>query len=123
MLAACKCIAMFVQIIPLKAKSLSSFTNKEGMQLLMGPDYQEADPQPFPLADLKTAARLADDVIQVTNIEFVKDLLNHLGVDLALRCLRSDRCLHSKEYAKRELISPLLYVACVLAGKHRCCAL
>ncbi len=57
-------------------------------------------------------------MIHVTNLVTVKDLLSHLGVDLALRCLRSEPHLHLKEYAKRELISPLLHVAAVLAGKH-----
>ena len=110
----CNCIAMCAQIIPQKAKPLSSFTNEEGMKLLMGPNCQEAETKLFALADLKTSARLDDAVMQVTNLVFVKDLLIHLGVDLALRCLR----LHLKEYAERELISPLLYVASVLAGKH-----
>ena len=99
-------------------KPLSSFINEEGMKLLMGPNYQEAETKPFALADLKTSARLDDAVIQLTSLGFVKDLLIHLGVDLALRCLRSEPRLHSKEYAKRELISPLLYIASVLAGKH-----
>ena len=88
------------------------------MELLMGPNYQEAETQPFALADLKTSARLDDAVIQVTNLVFVKDLLIHLGVDLALRCLRSEPRLRLMDYAKRELISPLLYVASVLAIKH-----
>ncbi|KAL3163153.1 hypothetical protein ABBQ32_009563 [Trebouxia sp. C0010 RCD-2024] len=109
--------AIKLAIIPQKAKPLSSFTNEEGMKLLMGPNYQEAETKPFALADLKTSARLDDAVMQVTNLVFVKDLLIHLGVDLALRCLRSEPRLHLKEYAKRELISPLLYVASVLAGE------
>lgn len=114
----CNCIAMCLQIIPQKAKLLSSFTNEEGMKLLMGPNYQEAETKPFALADLKTSAQLDDAVMQVTSLVFVKDLLIHLGVDLAMRCLRREPRLHLKEYAKRELISPLLYVASVLAGKH-----
>ncbi len=109
---------MHVQIIPQKAKPLSSFTNEEGMSLLMGPNYQQAETKPFALADLMTSARLDAAVIHTTNLVTVKDLLSHLGVDLALRCLRSEPQLHSKEYAKRELISPLLYVAFVLAGKQ-----
>ena len=88
------------------------------MKLLLGPNYQEAETKPCALADLKTSAKLDDAVIQATNLVLVKDLLVHLGVDLALRCLRSEPRLHLKEYAKRELISPLLYVASVLAGKH-----
>ena len=114
----CNCIAMCAQIIPQKAKPLSSFTNEEGMKLLMGPTYQEAETKPFAVADLKTSARLDDAVMQVTSLVSVKDLLIHLGVDLALRCLRSEPRLHLKEYAERELISPLLYVASVRAGKH-----
>lgn len=109
--------AIKLVIIPQKAKPLSSFTHEEGMKLLMGPNYQEAETKPFALADLKTSARLDDAVMQVTNLVFVKDLLIHLGVDLALRCLRSEPRLHLKEYAERELISPLLYVASVLAGE------
>ncbi|KAL3137959.1 hypothetical protein ABBQ38_005206 [Trebouxia sp. C0009 RCD-2024] len=50
-------------------------------------------------------------------LESVDDLLNHLEVDLALRCLRSEPQLHSKGYAKRELISPVLYTASILAGE------
>ena len=88
------------------------------MTLLMGPNYQEAETKPFALADGEKSARLDDAVIQVTNLLCVKDLLVHLGVDLALRCLHGEPRLHLKEYAKRELISPLLYVASVLAGKH-----
>ncbi|KAL3140352.1 hypothetical protein ABBQ38_004616 [Trebouxia sp. C0009 RCD-2024] len=109
--------AIELVIIPQKAKPLSSFTNEEGMKLLMGPNYQEAETKPFALADLKTSARLDDAVMQVTSLVCVKDLLIHLGVDLALRCLRSEPRLHSTEYAKRELISPLLFVASVLAGE------
>ncbi|KAL0040302.1 hypothetical protein WJX77_002769 [Trebouxia sp. C0004] len=100
-----------------KAKPLSSFTNEEGMRLLMGPNYQQAETKPFALADLTTSARLDDAVIHVTHLVTVKDSLSHLGVDLALRCLRSEPQLHLKEYANRELISPLLYVASVLAGE------
>ena len=88
------------------------------MKLLMGPNYQEAETKPFALADLETSARLDDVVFQVTNLLSVKDLMVHLGIDLALRCLRSEPRLRLKEYAKRALISPLLYVASVLAGKH-----
>ena len=109
---------MYVQIVPQEAKPLSFFTNEEGMRLLMGRNYQQAETKPFALADLTTSASLDDAVIHVTNLVTVKDLLSHLGVDLALRCLRSEPQLHSKEYAKRELISPLLHVASVLAGKH-----
>ena len=114
----CEYIAMCPQIIPQKAKPLSSFTNEEGMKLLMGPNYQEAETTPFALADLATSARLDDAVIQATSLVYVKDLLIHLGVDLALSCLRSEPRLFSQEYAKQEVISPLLYVASVLAGKH-----
>ena len=67
----CNCIAMCAQIIPQKAKPLSSFTHEEGMKLLMGPNYQEAETKPFALADLKTSARLDDAVMQVTNLVFV----------------------------------------------------
>ncbi|KAL0047698.1 hypothetical protein WJX82_009730 [Trebouxia sp. C0006] len=75
--------AIKLAIIPQKAKPLlSSFTNEEGMKLLMGPNYQEAETTPFALADLATSARLDD-----------------------------------AEYAKQEVISPLLYVASVLAGE------
>ena len=88
------------------------------MKLLMGPNYHEAETEAFALADLDESAKLADAVTQVTNLEFVKDLLDHLGVDLAVRCLRSEPRLHSKEYAKCELIRPLLYVASILVGKH-----
>ena len=109
--------SMCAQIIPQKARPLSSFTNEEGMQILMGSNYREAETKPFALADLNTSARLDDAVIQATNLESVQDLLNHLGVDLALRCLHCEPRLHSKDYAKRELISPLLYVASILAGK------
>ena len=101
-----------------EGKPLSSFTNEEGMELLMGPNCQEAETKPFALADFMTSASLDDAVIKVTGLVLVKDLLSHLGVDLALRCLRSEPRLHRKEHAKRELISPLLYVASVLAGKH-----
>ena len=38
---------MCAQIIPQKAKPLSSFTNEEGMKLLMGPTYQEAETKPL----------------------------------------------------------------------------
>ena len=88
------------------------------MRLLMGPHYQQAETKPFALADLTPSARLNDAVMHVTNLVFIKDLLTHLGVDLALRCLHSEPRLHTKEYANRELISPLLYVASILAGKH-----
>ena len=88
------------------------------MKLLMVPNYQEAETKPFTQADFKTSARLDDAVTQVTNLVCVKYLSVHLGVDLALRCLRSVPRLHSREYAKRELISLLLYVASILVGKH-----
>ena len=109
---------MYVQILPQKAKPLSSFTKEEGMRLLMGPNYQQAETKPFALADLTASARLDDAVIHMTHLVTVKDLLSHLGVDLAQRCLRNEPQLHSKEYAKHDVISPLLYVASLLAGKH-----
>ena len=64
------------------------------MKLLMGPNYQEAETKPFALADLETSARLDNVVSQVTNLLSVKDLMVHLGIDLALRCLRSEPRLH-----------------------------
>ncbi|DBA92162.1 TPA: hypothetical protein ACH3X1_015880 [Trebouxia sp. C0004] len=39
--------AINLTIIPQKAKPLSSFTNEEGMKLLMGPIYQEAETEAF----------------------------------------------------------------------------
>ena len=108
---------MHAQIVPQNAKPLSSFDNEEGMRLLLGPNYQEAEITPFALADLNTSGPLDGAVTEVTNLEFVKALLNHLGVDFAVRCLRSEPRLHSRDYAKREFISPLLYVASILAGK------
>ena len=51
----CRYIAMCPQTITQKAKLLSSFTNEEGMQLLLGPTYQEAETKPFALADLTTS--------------------------------------------------------------------
>ena len=38
---------MYVQIVPQKAKPLSFFTNEEGMRLLMGPNYQQAETKPL----------------------------------------------------------------------------
>ncbi len=73
--------------------------------------HQQAETRPFALADLTITARLDDAVIQATNLVFVKDLLFHLGVDLALRCWRSEPRLCRKDHSKRDLISPLLYVA------------
>lgn len=73
------------------------------------------------MAIVHPSARLETNLRQVTNLEYVEDLLSHLGVDLALRCFQSEPRLQSKEYAKRELISPLLYVASVLACKIRLC--
>ena len=87
------------------------------MKLLLGPVAQEATTRSFPMADVDTSARLENNLRQLTNMQYVVDLLGHLGVDLALRCFHSEPRLQSKEYAKRELISPLLYVASVLAGK------
>lgn len=112
-----------MQVLPQKARPLSSFTNEAGMKLLLGPNYQEATTRSFPMADVDTLAKLENNLGQVTNLEYVEDLLSHLGVDLALRCFQSEPRLQSKEYAKRELISPLLYVAAVLAGKLRLCQL
>ncbi len=74
---------MCAQIVPQKAKPLSSFTNEEGMKLLLGPNYQEAETKPFPMANLNTSARLEDALTQVTDMESIEDLLSHLGVDLA----------------------------------------
>ena len=110
-----------MQVLPQKARPLSSFTDKEGMKLLLGPNYQEATTRSFPLASVDPSARLENNLRQVANLESVEDLLSHLGVDLALRCFQSEPRLQSKEHAKRELISPLLYVASVLAGKFRLC--
>ena len=59
-----KYIAMCPQNIPQKAKPLSSFTSKEGMKLLVGPNYQEAETT-FALDDLTTSAGLDDAVIQL----------------------------------------------------------
>ena len=89
-----------------------------GPEALDGSKLPAGETKTFALADLKTSARLDLALIQVTKHVFINDLLAHLGVDLALRCLRSEPCLHTKEYANREVISPLLYVASVLAGKH-----
>lgn len=47
---------MHAQIVPQEAKPLSSIDNEEGMRLLLGPNYQEAEIKPFALADLKTSA-------------------------------------------------------------------
>lgn len=69
------------------------------------------------MAKLDTAATLDPGVTQVTGFETVGDLLSHLGADLALRCLRREPHLLAKEKNNREIISPVLHAAFILAGK------
>ena len=108
----------YLQILPLKAKPLSSFTNEEGLKLLLGPNHSRVKGKfTFPMADLDKLAPPESDVQQATGLKTFEDLLAHLGADLALRCLRSEPREASKEYAKREYISPILYIATVLAGE------
>ena len=68
------------------------------------------------MAEMDTAAPLDPSVKQMTGLGTVADLLSHLGADLALKCLRCEPRLHTKEHANRELISPILYAASVMAG-------
>ena len=65
---------------------------------------------------MNEAEQLKADVQALTGLQTVGHLLQHLGTELALRCIRIDPRLQTKEYAKRELISPLLYIAAILAG-------
>lgn len=95
------------------------------MNLLLGPDY-EVTTLPFAMDELHPSEALEDEVRQMTSMKVVGDLLHHLGVDLALRCLHSEPHVQKKESAKREFISPVLYTAAILAGKlknhyRRCC--
>ena len=105
-----------LQIFPQIAKPASSFTDEEGLELLLGPEYKQANKQPFPMAEINKSALLNDGVNQATGLQTDEDLLNHLGIDLALRCLCIEPCALAKEYPKREFISPVLYAASILSG-------
>ena len=89
------------------------------MNLLLGPDCRVTTAA-FAMDELLEA--LEDEVRQMTNMKVVDDLLQHLGVDLALRCLHSEPHLQRKESANRELINPVLYTVAILAvkTKHHC---
>ncbi len=97
-------------------KPLSAFTNQEGRDLLMASNHHREELGAFPKATVNEAELLDQNVQALTGLRTVGDLLQHLGTELALRCLRMEPRLQTKEYAKRELISPLLYVAATLAG-------
>ena len=105
-----------MQILPLKAKPLSTFTNEEGLRLLLGPTHPKPTSQSFPKAELDAAALLDVGVTQVTGFRTVEDLLSHLGADLAFKCMHSGPSPYTKQYANREIISPILHAASLLAG-------
>lgn len=45
------------------------------------------------------------------------DALDHLGKEIFLRCAVDDPDAAKKELSRRELISPVLYIAAFLTGK------
>ncbi len=75
------------------------------------------DKTAFPADIIDGDAKLDAEVASVLRVGTVQPLLDHLAFDLSLRCLRTQPRLLTKEYAKRELISPLLYIAAVVAGE------
>lgn len=105
-----------MQVILKEPKPLSSFSNEEGLELLLGPKHSEAKTLSFPKADINTEDKLSEVVSQAMDLATVGDVLCHLGADLAMRCLHGEPHSYTKEYARREVISPLLYAASVLSG-------
>lgn len=105
-----------VQVILKEPKPLSSFSNEEGLELLLGPKHSEAKNVSFPMADLHTEDKVNEIVRHAMDLATVGDVLRHLGADLAMRCLHGEPRSYTKEYAGREVISPLLYAASILSG-------
>ena len=108
-----------MQVVLHKPKALSSYTNKEGLKLLLGETAAkvEVDKTAFPADIIDGDAKLDAEVASVLRVGTVQPLLDHLAFDLSLRCLRTQPRLQTEESTKRELISPLLYIAAMLAGE------
>ena len=101
-----------------KSKAAIIVHTQEGLELLLGPYHNRVESVTFPMADLDKLAPPESGVQHATGLKTVEDLLAQLGADLALRCLRSEPRQGLKENAKREYISPVLYIATVLAVSY-----
>jgi hypothetical protein len=60
---------------------------------------------------------LSQDLLSATGLPKTGDILKHVGADLSIRCWQSYPSNAGKEGSKRELISPIIFAAAVLAGK------
>ena len=74
-------------------------------------------PTSFSQADIDEDQELDESVNLVTSFHKVKDLCRHYAIDLSLRCSNDDPSAARKETMKRDLMSPLLYLAAALGGK------
>lgn len=110
-------IEVQVQVQVVKPSPLSLVDEARGKQILTGNKFSVLLPTSFSQADFDEDQELDDSVKLITGFHKVKDLCRHYAIDLSLRCLNDDPSATRRETMKRDLISPLLYLAAALGGK------
>ena len=110
-----KCTGQYMQVI---SKPFSSVSNEEGYEM-SGVELRHAtlNTQMFSPLPLASEKMLSHDLISTTGLSRFEDVLKHLGADLAMRCWKTHPSDAAKNASRRELISPVIFAAAVLAGK------
>ncbi len=101
-----------------QVKAFSTFKALEAFELLDTPlKFAEEEDAAFQEAACAADVPLAYELARSTSFKTQGDLFDHMGVDLALRCMESNPADAGKEATRRELISPVIFAAAALSGQ------
>ena len=105
-----------MQVISL-SKPFSSVGKEEGYKIL-GVKLQHAkfDPDKFVPQQIVSDQMLSQDLQTATGFSKIGDILQHMGFDLAIQSWQTHPSNDGKEASRRELISPVIFAAAVIAG-------
>ncbi|BDA50822.1 hypothetical protein COCOBI_17-0400 [Coccomyxa sp. Obi] len=105
------------------SKACSALKTPEGLMLLGLPDEYDIDAEDVAVSSVDGTEALPESLCKaiprfaVSGCGTIDDILNHFAEDLYLRQRVFDPMASSKEYSRRELISPILYcAACLTSG-------
>ncbi len=74
-------------------------------------------PDMFDAQSLVSDQKLSQDLYSTTELATVEAVSRRMSVDLAMRCWETHPSNTGKEASRRELISPVIFAAALLAGE------
>jgi hypothetical protein len=107
---------VLLQVVSVRVP-FTKVTKEDGLRLLDVLSISKPDDDPFPGEDFEDGAHLPAAVQQCTGFNVAGDIVRHVGKELAVRCFVGHPRENPKEAGCRELISPVLAAAALLAGE------